>query len=289
MRVTAIATAGAAISIQNVCHSFGGKDRSVQTLTNVNLEIPSGSFLTLLGPSGCGKTTLLRILDGLIPPSSGQVVIAGTPVTGPGVDRAFVFQDAGLLPWRTGLGNVEFGMELQGVPRSQRRARALEAMHTVGLDGFAHYFPHQLSGGMRQRVGLARALVLKPLIMLMDEPFAALDAQTRELMQMELQSLWHHMGQTVVFVTHSIDEAVFLSTHVAVMTARPGQIKRVIPITLDRSGDLEEARNSTEFVNLRRLLWGELRSEISRTGVIPTNDPRHVEVRADPTDEGGLG
>ncbi|HZS01580.1 MAG TPA: ABC transporter ATP-binding protein [Chloroflexota bacterium] len=247
----------AGVRVERVGHEFpGSRQRNappVRALADVSLDVPPQTFVSIVGPSGCGKTTLLRIIDGLVMPTTGAVWIDGAPVTGPARDRAMVFQDADLLPWRTTLANVMFGLEVQGAPRAACEARAREAIARVGLDGFEHHYPGQLSGGMRQRVGLARALSTDPRLLLMDEPFGALDAQTREAMQEELLRLWEQDQKTVVFITHSIDEAVLLSDTVVVMTARPGTIREVIPIELPRPRWREEdLRGDPRFAEYRR-------------------------------------
>src|SRR6476620_11830236 len=203
-------------------------------LYNIFLAIRKNEFVSLLGPSGCGKTTLIRIIAGLLTADRGEVLVNSQVVNSPGRDRCMVFQQFGLLPWRTVMSNVEFGLEIDGVPRDERRALAEKYLELVGLKGFENYYPHQISGGMQQRVGIARALSKKPEILLMDEPFGAVDAQTREQLQEELLKIWAQTENTVVFVTHSIDEAVYLSDRVVVMQARPGRIKEEVAIDLPR-------------------------------------------------------
>ncbi|HEY7065824.1 MAG TPA: ABC transporter ATP-binding protein [Chloroflexota bacterium] len=247
----------AGVRVDNVNHVFpGSRQRNappVRALVDVSLDVPPQTFVSIVGPSGCGKTTLLRILDGLIAPTGGTVWLDGQPISGPGRDRAMVFQDADLLPWRTTLANVMFGLEVQGAARAATEAKARAAIARVGLDGFEDHYPGQLSGGMRQRVGLARALSTDPRLLLMDEPFGALDAQTREAMQEELLRLWEQDQKTVVFITHSIDEAVLLSDTVIVMTARPGTIREFIPIDLPRPRWREEdLRGDPRFAEYRR-------------------------------------
>ena len=214
-----------------------GSDGASEALVDVRLEIGAGEFLCILGPSGCGKSTLLNIVAGFLPPTSGRVLVDGVPVTGPGAERGVVFQEYALFPWLTVADNVEFGPRLRGVPAADRRALAARYLDLVGLTAHAGKFPVQLSGGMKQRVAIARALANGPSIVLMDEPFGALDAQTREVMQDELSRIRRVERQTVLFVTHSIREAVYLADRVVVMTTAPGRIKRVFPI------DLPEARD----------------------------------------------
>jgi ABC-type nitrate/sulfonate/bicarbonate transport system ATPase subunit len=257
---------GGSILCRDVSHIFskaGSPD--VQVLDGVNLTIEKQSFVSLLGPSGCGKTTLLRIIDGLIPATSGEVLIDGEVVKKPEANRAMVFQEHNLLPWKTALENVEFGCRLATrLPRAERRSRALAALGMAGLADFANHYPSQLSGGMKQRVGIARALAIDPTTMLMDEPFGALDAQTRELMQNELLRLWEADRKTVVFVTHSIDEAVLLSDLIVVMSHRPGRIKALINVSLPRPRT-ETLRATAEWNDLRQHLWELLRPEIDET------------------------
>jgi len=238
--------------------------RVLRALDDITLDVPDGEFLTLVGPSGSGKTTLLDILGGLTRPTSGRVRVDGTEVTGPGLDRGIVFQQYALFPWRTALGNVAFGLEQQGVGRRVRQGRARDVLALVGLEGFEDRYPHELSGGMKQRVAIARSLAYQPGILLMDEPFAALDAQTREQLQDELLRIWRTTGTTVVFITHGIEEAVYLGQRVAVLSSRPGRLKSLVNIDLgDRlaAGDL---RSDPQFVHYRHLVWTELHDELQR-------------------------
>ena len=228
-------------------------------LYNISLAIRKNEFVSLLGPSGCGKTTLIRIIAGLLPADCGEVLVNGQAVTVPGRDRCMVFQQFGLLPWRTVLSNVEFGLEIDGVPKEERSARAGQYLELVGLKGFEHYYPHQISGGMQQRVGIARALSKKPDILLMDEPFGAVDAQTREQLQEELLKIWSRTDTTVVFVTHSIDEALYLSDRVVVMQARPGRIKEEVSVDLPRPRWEGDVKADPRFAQLRSQLRESLR------------------------------
>jgi NitT/TauT family transport system ATP-binding protein len=211
--------------------------RWTPVLEEIDLAVAEREFVAVVGPSGCGKTTLLRIAAGLIPPSQGQVLVDGLPVLGPGPDRAMVFQDPALLPWRTVLANMAYGVECLRVPPKQALAVARPWLELVGLAGFDQHYPHEISGGMQQRVNLARALAVDPQILLMDEPFAALDAQTREAMQSELLTVWARAPKTVVFVTHDIGEALYLADRVVVLTARPARIREIVPVTLPRPRD----------------------------------------------------
>jgi NitT/TauT family transport system ATP-binding protein len=222
-----------------------------------------GEFVCVVGPSGCGKTTLLRLIDGLLEPDAGEVLIDGAVQPGPGPHAGFVFQSFRLLPWRTVVDNVEFPLEIQKLNKQARRARAHHYVHLVGLAGFEHSYPHELSGGMQQRVGLARALALEPRILLMDEPFAALDAQTRELMQVELSRLWAGLRLAVVFVTHSLDEALFLADRVVLMGPRPGSVREVLNVPLRRPRWDYDFRAAPEFLDLRAHLWERIREMVA--------------------------
>jgi len=229
-------------------------------LYNISLAIRKNEFVSLLGPSGCGKTTLIRIIAGLLTADRGEVLVNSQVVNSPGRDRCMVFQQFGLLPWRTVVSNVEFGLEIDGVLREERRAFAEQYLELVGLKGFENYYPHQISGGMQQRVGIARALSKKPEILLMDEPFGAVDAQTREQLQEELLKIWAQTETTVVFVTHSIDEAIYLSDRVVVMQARPGRIKEEVIIDLPRPRWEGDIKADPRFAQLRARLRDSLRS-----------------------------
>jgi NitT/TauT family transport system ATP-binding protein len=254
------------IQARNVVLTFRPKNRDpVTALQGLNLEVGHGEFLSLVGPSGCGKSTFLNVLLGLLRPDQGDLQLGGKKITGPGYERAMVFQEFGLLPWRTVLANVELGMELKGMPASMRRQRSSELINLVGLRGFENHYPHELSGGMKQRVGLARALATDPEVLLMDEPFAALDAQTRDLMQAELLQIWDRTKKTVIFVTHSIEEAAYLSDRVVVITSRPGRAKKVLDIKLPRPRDYE-MRLSPEFNDIKADVWHSLKEELISKG-----------------------
>ncbi|MFB7928379.1 ABC transporter ATP-binding protein [Streptomyces sp. NPDC056039] len=259
------------IEFENVSKEFTVKDRKgarqttrFTALDGIDLRIAAGEFVVLVGPSGCGKSTLLDLLGGLTRPSGGRILLDGRPVDGPGLDRGIVFQQYALLPWRTAQGNVEFGLEATGVPRRQRAARAREFLDLVGLTGFEDRHPHELSGGMRQRVAIARSLAYDPDVLLMDEPFAALDAQTRESLQDELLRIWQRTGKTVVFITHGIDEAVYLGQRVAVMTSRPGRVKQIVPVALGSRDATDDLRSSPEFARHRHEIWSLLHDEVAR-------------------------
>lgn len=254
------------IRAHDVSLIFKAKDRdAVTALSNFSLDIARGEFVSIVGPSGCGKSTFLNIVLGLIKPASGKIQLNGIAITGPGQERAMVFQEFGLLPWRTVTANVELGLELKGIPSAQRAARATNLINLVGLQGFENHYPHELSGGMKQRVGLARALATEPEVLLMDEPFAALDAQTRDLMQTELLQIWERTKKTVLFVTHSIEEAAYLSDRVIVMTARPGRNKDVIHIDLPRPRDYE-MRLTPKFNEVKLRIWEVLKEELTARG-----------------------
>jgi NitT/TauT family transport system ATP-binding protein len=249
------------IVVEHVGKRYQTSSGPIEALHDVSLAVGAGEFCTVIGPSGCGKSTLLGMLGGLVTADGGRVLVDGRPVSAPDPRRvATVFQEAGLFPWRTALENVEFGLELQGVPRERRRAVATELLGPLGLRDFAAKYPRELSGGMRQRVAIGRALAIDTQIILMDEPFGALDEQTRLLMGEWLLEIWRRTRKTVVFVTHSLHEALALSTRVVVMTARPGRIKRVLELPMP----YPRAMESAEMVGLRATLWGEIRDESLR-------------------------
>ena len=251
------------IQAKEITLTFSPRNREpVTAIDGLTFEVAKGEFVSIVGPSGCGKSTFLNILLGLIKPDKGELRLNGKLIDGPGQDRAMVFQEFGLLPWRTVLANVELGLELKGVAASLRRARAMELIGMSGLKGFESHYPHELSGGMKQRVGLARALATDPEVLLMDEPFAALDAQTRDLMQAELLQIWDRTKKTVVFVTHSIEEAAYLSDRVIVMSARPGRVKDVIKSHLPRPRDYE-MRLTQEFNDIKSVIWSTLKEELA--------------------------
>jgi NitT/TauT family transport system ATP-binding protein len=237
--------------------------RDFVALRQVDLTVRAGELLTLVGPSGCGKSTVLDLIGGLAKPTSGTVTVGGIPITGPGPDRSVVFQQYTLLPWRTAQANIEFALEaVGGWSKSERVERAREYLELVGLTEFANRYPHELSGGMKQRVAIARSLSYEPGVLLMDEPFGALDAQTRERLQEELVDIWRRTSTTVVFITHDIEEAVFLGERVAVMSNRPGTVRTVVDIRLDRSKNAEEdIRGTAEFAAYRHQIWSLLREE----------------------------
>ncbi|MFC4055471.1 ABC transporter ATP-binding protein [Actinomadura syzygii] len=256
---------GAHVSIKGVSVEYETARSGVKAaLKDVSLEIEAGEFVCVVGTSGCGKTTLLKAIDGLVPISSGTVELDGKKVTKPGKSRSVVFQAASLLPWRTVVGNVRYGLEMQGRGRGKAKddtARTVESLiELVGLKGFEHAYPSELSGGMQQRVNLARALACDPQMLLLDEPFAALDAQTREIMQGELVKIWGASNKTALFITHQIDEAIYLADKVVVMTARPGRIREVIKIDLPRPRPLQIKRDP-EFVAYLDQVWTMIEEE----------------------------
>ncbi len=238
-----------------------GDQERVHALRETTLTVEAGEFVSLLGPSGCGKTTLLKALDGLVPIEAGEIRVSGRKVTGPGRDRAFVFQSFGLFPWRNVMGNVVLPLEAAGLPKAEREATAKRYIDMVGLTKFIEHHPHELSGGMQQRVGIARALAMDPQILLMDEPFGALDAQTRELMQVELLQIWGKTGKTVVFVTHSVDEAIFLSRRIAVFSPHPGTIKEVLEVPFSYPRTEGDVKLDPRFAEMRHHIWEMLRGD----------------------------
>jgi NitT/TauT family transport system ATP-binding protein len=240
----------------------GGPSDRFTALEDITLDVRPGEFLALVGPSGCGKSTLLDLLGGLTAPTSGRILLDGRPIEGPARDRGIVFQQYALFPWRTAAQNVEFGLDIAGLKAKQRREIARHYLDLVGLTAFADRYPHELSGGMKQRVAIARSLAYDPEVLLMDEPFAALDAQTRETLQGELLRIWRATGKTIIFITHGIDEAVVLGQRVAVMTSRPGRIKHVVEIPEALRNETEDVRSLPEFGPVRHEVWSLLREEV---------------------------
>lgn len=250
----------ACIEIRDLSKVFSSDKRRVVALDGFDMDVADGEFVCLLGPSGCGKTTVLRIVAGLEPATGGSVMVHGKQVSSAGPERGMVFQEFALFPWRTVRKNIEFGLEIRGVAEKDRHEISSRLVDLVGLEGFEDSHPDELSGGMRQRVGIARALANEPAVLLMDEPFGSLDAQTRNLMQKELLRIWSATKKTVLFVTHSVDEAVFLADRIMVMTARPGKIREVIPVSLPRPRD----RTSAEFIAVRGKVLAELDEEFEK-------------------------
>lgn len=247
-----------AVAVRNISKNYG----DVEALRDLTLEFPRGQLTSLLGPSGCGKTTLLKIIAGLLEPTAGEVEVNGNPVTGPGPDRAFVFQDFALLPWASVIRNVAFGLELRGVAKSEREATAEKYIKDVGLAGFENSFPHELSGGMRQRVGLARALSVDAQVLLMDEPFSAVDEQTRRKFQEDLLSLVQNENKTFIFVTHSIEEAVYVSDQVAILLPRPSRVSEIIRPSGFRHKAADKIRRDSEYLDIVDRIWDSLRTYV---------------------------
>jgi NitT/TauT family transport system ATP-binding protein len=243
------------IALERLSKTYGSGDSALHALDDISLTVREGQFITVVGPSGCGKSTLMQILAGLVAPSSGRVLVDGKPVTGPSPDKIGVmFQDAWLLPWKSAVENVEFPLALRGVSAADRRARALPLLDLVGLRQFADRYPDELSGGMRQRVAIARCLVQEPRVLLMDEPFAALDEQTRTRMGNELLQIWEKSGGTVVFITHGLTEAIYLADEIFVMGTRPGRIIERITVDLPRPRTIDMI-GSESFGRMRNRLW----------------------------------
>ena len=248
------------IVIDRVSHVYRPpRGRPVTALDNVSLEVGEREFVALLGPSGCGKSTLLYLVGGFLPVEQGAIRVEGRPIAGPGPDRGIVFQHFALFPWKTVLQNVLYGLEKQGIPRTERTRRAREFVDLVGLTGFEDSYPSQLSGGMKQRAAIARSLAIDPHILRMDEPFGALDAQTRSLMQAELLRIWQRSRKTVIFVTHDVHEAVFLAERIAVMSARPGHIKEIVETGFDKNDP--GLSRSPAFVEMVDHVWNLVRGE----------------------------
>lgn len=261
------------IIIKNIGQTFRRKSvKGVATpdftaLSNINLDVDKGEFIAIVGPSGCGKSTLLDILAGLTKQTSGEIFIDGKLITGPALDRGIVLQGYALFPWRTVKQNVEFGLEVKKITKEERQKISEHFIRFVGLEGFEDRYPVELSGGMKQRVAIARALAYDPEVLLMDEPFAAVDAQTRETMQDELLRIWDNTKKTIIFITHSIDEAVYLADRVVVLTGNPGTIKEIIPVKLPRPRYKGDIKSSAEFVATRHRIWKLLQNTSDQKAV----------------------
>lgn len=268
-----------AIAIRNVSIHFGTRGNQVEALRDFNLDVRGGEFVALLGPSGCGKSSLLNAIAGFHTPSGGEIHVDGQRVRAPGADRGMVFQHHSLFPWKTVKENVAFGPKMRGVPHREREAETLSFLRQVGLNGFERHYPAQLSGGMQQRVGIARVLINRPKVMLMDEPFGALDAQTRLLMQELLLDVWEKFRTTVVFVTHDIDEALLLADRIVVITSRPGRIKEIIPVPFPRPRR-SSIVTTQEFSELKRACLELVREESLKAMGVDTSAFRFQEVPA---------
>lgn len=251
------------IVVKDLAVRFGSEHAQVSALEGLSFDVKAGEFLCLLGTSGCGKSTILNVLAGFVAPTSGEVLLDGLPIAGPGPDRAMVFQRHALFPWKTVAGNVEFGLRMLGRSQNERRNRAAELIRLVGLSGFEKRYPAELSGGMEQRVGLARTLAVDPIVLLMDEPFGSLDAQTRIMMQELLLEIWDEADKTVVFVTHDVDEAVLLADRILVLTARPGSVKAEIPVNLPRPRAYDMAMRP-EFIAIKQKALALIREESAK-------------------------
>jgi NitT/TauT family transport system ATP-binding protein len=252
-------TSPIAVEVEQVSKIYPG---GVEALHDMTIQFPRGELTSLLGPSGCGKTTLLKIIAGLIPATTGSVTINGEEVTGPGEERAFVFQDFALMPWASVLRNAAFGLELRGVSKSERHAIAEKYIEAVGLKGYENLYPHELSGGMRQRVGLARALAVDADVLLMDEPFSAVDEQTRRKFQEDLLDVIKEEGKTFIFVTHSIEEAVYVSHSIALLLPRPSRVSEIIRPDIDRNISPDAIRRDPVYLDIVERIWQGLRSYV---------------------------
>lgn len=250
------------IAVEALSKRFGGETGDVLALDNIDMAVDAGEFVSIVGPSGCGKSTLLYMLGGFITPTEGRLLADGKPITKPGVDRGIVFQDYALFPWLTVYGNIAYGLQMKGLPAAEQRETVERYIDLIGLSGFESRFPRELSGGMKQRVALARTFAYGPDILLLDEPFGALDSQTREIMQDELLRLWRSTGKTILMVTHDVQEAVYLSSKVCVMSKRPGRIVREFPVDLDRSGSRESVVLSKSYTDLYNEVWLAVRKEV---------------------------
>ncbi len=260
---------GGELSYRNVCVRFGqGSAQAITALDDFSIEVGASEFLVIVGPSGCGKSTLLTVTGALRMPSSGKILLGGEEIRKPGPDKAIVFQSFSLFPWKTVRENLDFGMRINGIAPEERACRIAHCLEITGLRAFENYYPRQLSGGMQQRVAIGRSFVLQPRVLLMDEPFAALDAQNRTIMQEELVRIWVEQRPTVLFITHSVEEAVFLADRVVVMTKLPGRIKDVIDVGREIGGahwrdlNFEDALSIPLFQHLRRRIWSSIKDEI---------------------------
>jgi sulfonate transport system ATP-binding protein len=262
-----------AISFADIRLVFAGHGQDILALDRVSFDVPPGKITTVVGPSGCGKTTLLRLASGLVPASSGEVSCQGAPVNGLNTAVGFVTQDSNLFPWLTALGNVEFPLAVRGIPSGERREKALHWLHLVGLDGFEHYYPSQLSGGMQKRVSIVRTFIYEPSVILLDEPFGALDAQTRMGLHHQLLELWREKRSTMLFITHDLVEAITLSDQIVVMSRRPGKVKEIYQVPLARPRKVFEIYLEPGFDEAYAALWRHFKSEISVAGPVVNDEP----------------
>jgi len=250
------------LRLKNLSKRFVTKDRVIEAIRDISIDVAAGEFLTMVGPSGCGKSTILNIVAGLMRPSSGSVEVNGVPINGVTRDIGYVTQQHNLMPWRTLIDNVAFPLEMAGVAKSERHDRAMQLIGMTGLGGFENVYPHELSGGMRQRGNIIRTLIYSPKVILMDEPFGPLDAQTRAILQDQLLELWAHTGVTIIFITHDLHEAIGLGDRVALLSAHPGQLVRFDPVPLPRPRDIFRMHDNQEFRQLYDSIWNELERQV---------------------------
>lgn len=258
------------IALKNISKVFTRDERELQALININIDVKEGEFLSIVGPSGCGKSTLLNIIAGLLRPTTGEISLDGQLLTGINTKIGYITQKDNLLPWRTTRENIEIGLELRSVSRSERKSQAIELIDRVGLAGFEDHFPNELSGGMRKRASLARTLIYNPDVLLMDEPFSAVDAQTRLILENQLLELWSGTGNTIIFVTHDLEEAISLSDRVIVFSARPGTAKAVDSIPLARPRDTIKIRFNEDFIKIYERIWKDLEEEVGKAEELKT-------------------
>jgi len=258
------------ITLKNISKVFTRDERDVQALIDINIDVKEGEFLSIVGPSGCGKSTLLNIIAGLLRPTTGEISLDGQLLTGINTKIGYITQKDNLLPWRTTRENIEIGLELRSVSRSERKSQAIELIDRVGLAGFEDHFPNELSGGMRKRASLARTLIYNPDVLLMDEPFSAVDAQTRLILENQLLELWSGTGNTIIFVTHDLEEAISLSDRVIVFSARPGTAKAVDSIPLARPRDTIKIRFNEDFIKIYERIWKDLEEEVGKAEELKT-------------------
>jgi NitT/TauT family transport system ATP-binding protein len=250
------------LSLNNISKRFFARDRVVRAIEGISLDIATGEFVTMVGPSGCGKSTILNILSGLMPPTEGTVTIEGKPIRGVTREIGYVTQQHNLMPWRTLIDNVSFPLQVAGMPKSERHARAMELIEMVGLGGFESSYPHELSGGMRQRANIIRTLIYSPKVMLMDEPFGPLDAQTRVMLQDQLLDIWNRTGITILFITHDLHEAIGLGDRVVLLSARPGRIIRIDRVAMARPRDIFRMHDNSEFRTHYDAIWLDLEQQV---------------------------